>query len=74
MILKTADKGIFWEHLQAYFRAGWNLLDFMMVLTQAFEIVSEFGTGASNTFLQNLKVVRVLRPLPEMQFQQKNAV
>ena len=34
-----------------------------MVLAQAFEIVSELGTGASNTFLKNLKVVRVLRPL-----------
>ena len=63
MILKILDKGLFWEHPQAYFRVGWNLLDFIVVLAQAFEIVSELGTGASNTFVKNLKVVRVLRPL-----------
>jgi hypothetical protein len=51
------DHGLFWEHPKAYFRVSWNVLDFIVVVAQALDMMNALeGANA-------LKVVRVLRPL-----------
>jgi hypothetical protein len=57
MVLRILDRGIFWEHSQAYFRVGWNVLDFIVVLAQALDMMNLLSG------LTALKVIRVLRPL-----------
>ena len=57
MILNMLDHGLFWEHPKAYFRVSWNVLDFIVVVAQALDMMNALeGANA-------LKVVRVLRPL-----------
>jgi len=57
MVLKILDKGLAWEHPQAYFRVGWNVLDFIVVVAQALDMMDALSG------LKTLRVVRVLRPL-----------
>lgn len=47
MVLKLLDRGIFWEHPQAYFRVGWNVLDFIVVLAQALDMSGLFKVRTS---------------------------
>jgi len=57
MVLKILHRGIFWEHPLAYFRSGWNILDFIVIVAQALDMLQVGSRIAA------LKVVRVLRPL-----------
>ena len=57
MVLKMLDHGIYAEHPRAYFRVGWNILDFVVIVAQALDLARALqGVTA-------LKVIRVLRPL-----------
>ena len=57
MVLKILDRGLFWEHPQAYFRVSWNVLDFIVVVAQALDMMNALEGAKA------LKVIRVLRPL-----------
>ena len=56
-VLRLLDKGIYWEHPKAYFRVGWNILDFIVVIAQALDMLNLVNG------LNTIKVIRVLRPL-----------
>lgn len=55
-VVKLLDNGVFWEHKKAYFRQGWNLLDFVLLLFQVLDLLGVNG-------LRAVRVLRVLRPL-----------
>jgi len=55
--IKILLHGIFWEHKDAYFRKGWNILDFCILLFQGIDIFSDVDG------IKSLRVLRVVRPL-----------
>jgi hypothetical protein len=55
-VLKILDRGIYWESKCAYFRSSWNILDFIILMSQILE--------ASGTVHLNItRSLRLLRPL-----------
>ena len=64
-IIKIVDHGIYWEHPQAYFRSGWNRLDFFILVCTLMDfMVVWIGISNSTTrALGSVRVLRVLRPL-----------
>ena len=55
-IMKVLDHGIYWESKRAYFKSGWNVLDFLILLFQLIDF-----SGADG--LKFFRIMRVLRPL-----------
>jgi hypothetical protein len=66
LIMKIVVYGFIFNGTDSFLRNGWNILDFVIVLTSVLSIVVEiFGNQASNTpkFLELLKMLRILRSL-----------
>ena len=55
-VVKILEHGVLWEHELAYFRQGWNVLDFFILMLQLLDMIGVDG-------LKSLRVMRVLRPL-----------
>jgi len=51
--IKILEHGVLWEHELAYFRQGWNVLDFLILLLQLLDMIGVDG-------LNSLRVLRVL--------------
>ena len=52
----------FYQHKNAYLRDGWNIMDFVIVLTNIVEMIS-IVSGANGTSFKIFRTMRVLRPL-----------
>ena len=55
-VVKILAYGLFWEHEQSYFRSLWNLLDFIILVSQILDV-------AGLIKLKALRAIRVVRPL-----------
>ena len=60
MALKMLSLGLFFDKF-AYFRGGWNILDFVIVVTSYIPIF--FSTQSRSFNLSSIRTLRVLRPL-----------
>lgn len=64
--LKIISQGLY-KHKRAYLKDGWNIVDFVVVLTSVLELVMQAlnnagdGSGYSFKFLRALRVIRPLR-------------
>ena len=63
-IMKVLDNGIAFEGPEAYFRKGWNWIDFVLLVAQSLDFLGVDGVKA-------LRVLRVLRPLRSLRILNK---
>jgi len=63
-ILKVLDTGIAFEGPEAFFRKGWNWIDFVLLVAQSLDFIGVDGVKA-------LRVLRVLRPLRSLRILNK---
>ena len=61
--LKIVAQGLY-RHKNAYLKDGWNIVDFIVVLTSLLELITEVFAQDSQVYsFKFLRSLRVLRPL-----------
>jgi Na+-translocating ferredoxin:NAD+ oxidoreductase RnfA subunit len=60
MVMKVIARGFIFNGKRAYLRNGWNVLDFIIVLTSVVDFIPGIS---SSTSLKVLRMLRVFRPL-----------
>lgn len=60
--MKIISQGLI-KHKNAYLRDGWNIVDFLVVMSSIFEILVTMFNQNNSVKFNMLRVLRVLRPL-----------
>ena len=60
--MKILSQGLI-KHKNAYLRDGWNIVDFLVVMSSIFEILITLASRDNSVKFNMLRALRVLRPL-----------